>query len=67
MSVQQQIVIISSVHTGTYTLANCFSLLLGLCEVVTTTFGSSTPAQAYSSSIWLVVPKRREGEDGGRK
>ena len=38
------------------TLVNCFKRLLGLCEVVTTTLGSSTPAHRYSSSWCVVLP-----------
>ena len=43
------------------TLANCLSLLLGLCEVVTTILGSSTPAQAYSSSTRVVAARSSGG------
>lgn len=38
------------------TLANILSLELGSLDVVTMTFGSSTPAHLYSSSIWELTP-----------
>lgn len=40
----------------TPTLANIFSLELGSLDVVTMTFGSSTPAHLYSSSMCELTP-----------
>ena len=52
----------SSCHNSApLTLANCLRRELGSCEVVTTIFGSSTPAQTYSSSMW-VAAARSEGK-----
>jgi hypothetical protein len=36
------------------------SLELGECDVVTIILGSSTPAQAYSSSMWVVTSSENE-------
>ena len=44
-------------NTIVITLANCFSLELGLWDVVIIILGSRTPAQAYSSSWWEPVSK----------
>lgn len=38
------------------TFENCFNLVLGSCDVVTITFGSSTPAHRYSSSCAETTP-----------
>ena len=57
----------SIVFTGCYpvdtinilTFANCFNLELGSRDVVTMTFGSSTPAHLYSSSMWFLTPEMK--------
>ncbi len=38
------------------TFENCFNFELGSCDVVIITFGSSTPAQRYSSSSAEIIP-----------
>ena len=48
---------VSSLIKAVLTFENCFNLLLGLCEVVMTTLGSSTPAQQYSSSMCDSSPR----------
>ena len=47
-------------NTIVITLANCFSLELGLWDVVIIILGSRTPAQAYSSSWWEPVSKHTQ-------
>lgn len=48
-----------------HTFTNCLRELLGLCEVVMTTLGSSTPAQTYSSSSCVVKPNCVNIREGG--
>jgi hypothetical protein len=45
------------------TFENCFNFALGSCDVDMITFGSSTPAQRYSSSSAVRVPieKQKQG------